>query len=303
VWTKGFHEIVGGTDRLPAAFASRLRRKPRMGCEVIALEQDAEKRRVAAVFREADRVSRLEGDVLLCTLPFPVLSRIRVTPPLSAGKQRAIRELNYDSSTKILAVTRRRFWEADDGIFGGGTFTDLPTGTTWYPSSNAEAKDPRVSARAGRPARLVHVGTGGAPARVTVPRRAQRHGAGAPGTRAPAAHGADHGAAHRELELGQPSVERRRVRVVHAGAAHGAAPSRRGAGGPPLRKPRLTRVAAETRCERRAYTFARWRTAPMFSGACLRAPRSSSCMTSTTAAETGVGTPASRPCATTWPFM
>jgi monoamine oxidase len=149
VWTKGFHEIVGGTDRLPAAFASRLRRKPRMGCEVIALEQDAEKRRVAAVFREADRVSRLEGDVLLCTLPFPVLSRIRVTPPLSAGKQRAIRELNYDSSTKILAVTRRRFWEPDDGIFGGGTFTDLPTGTTWYPSSNAEAKDRCVSAGPG----------------------------------------------------------------------------------------------------------------------------------------------------------
>ena len=43
-------------------------------------------------------------------------------------------------------MASRRFWETDDGIFGGGTFTDLPTGTTYYPSDNAQAKDPRVSA-------------------------------------------------------------------------------------------------------------------------------------------------------------
>ena len=74
-----------------------------------------------------------EGDFLLCTLPFPVLSRIAVEPKFSGPKGRAIRELNYDSSTEVLAVAWRRFWEADDGIYGGGTFADLPTGTTYYP--------------------------------------------------------------------------------------------------------------------------------------------------------------------------
>ncbi|HEY0337718.1 MAG TPA: FAD-dependent oxidoreductase, partial [Burkholderiales bacterium] len=82
---------------------------------------------------------------VLCTLPCPVLARIDVRPRLSGPKQRAIRQLNYDSSTKVLAITSRRFWESDDGIYGGGTYTDLPTGTTWYPANNAEAKDPRVS--------------------------------------------------------------------------------------------------------------------------------------------------------------
>ena len=53
------------------------------------------------------------------------------------------------SSTKVLAVARRRFWESDDGIYGGGTFTDLPIATTYYPSDNAEARDTRVSAGAG----------------------------------------------------------------------------------------------------------------------------------------------------------
>jgi monoamine oxidase len=107
------------------------------------------RKRVAAIYREAGRQQRVEGDVLLCTLPFPVLARLRVTPGFSAGKQKAIRELAYDASTKVLAVAARRFWEADDGIFGGGTFTDLPTGTTWYPSDNADAKDPKVSSGPG----------------------------------------------------------------------------------------------------------------------------------------------------------
>jgi len=128
------------------ALATKLRSKPRMGAQVIRLEQDPLKRKAAAVYREAGRLRRVEGDFLLCTLPFPVLARIEVAPELSGEKRRAIRELGYDSATKILAVTGRRFWEQDDHIYGGGTYTDLPTGTTWYPGDNAPARDPRVSA-------------------------------------------------------------------------------------------------------------------------------------------------------------
>jgi monoamine oxidase len=145
VWSKRFDEIVGGTDRLASAFASRLRSKPKLGCEVVRLTQQPERRRAAAIYRERGVEKRAEGDFVLCTLPFPVLTRIVVEPEFSGPKWRAIRELNYDSSTKVLVVCNRRFWEADDGIFGGGTYTDLPTGTTYYPSDNAEAKDPRMS--------------------------------------------------------------------------------------------------------------------------------------------------------------
>ena len=41
----------------------------------------------------------------------------------------------------------------------------------------------------------------------------------------------------------------------------------------------------------------------MFSGDCLRRPRSISRTVSTTAADTGVGTPCSRPFSTTYPFI
>jgi monoamine oxidase len=145
VWTQGFDEIVGGTDRLASAFASRLRGKPQMGCEVVRMTQDADRRRAAAVYRQGGVLRRAEGDCLLCTVPCSVLTRIGFEPELPGPKARAIRQLNYDSSTKVLVVANRRFWETDDGIFGGGTFADLPTSTTYYPSDNAEAKDPRVS--------------------------------------------------------------------------------------------------------------------------------------------------------------
>ena len=146
VWSQGFDEIVGGTDRLASAFAARLRSKPQLGCEVVRLTQDADgsgaRRGLPRARRREARRRRLRA--LHAAVPGAVAHR-RVEPEFSGPKWRAIRELNYDSSTKVLVVANRRFWETDDGIYGGGTFTDLPTGTTYYPSDNAQAKDPRVS--------------------------------------------------------------------------------------------------------------------------------------------------------------
>ena len=86
--------------------------------------------KAAAVYREGGVERHAEGDFVLCTIPYSVLSRVEVQPEFSAVKWRAIRELNYNSSTKVHAVAAKRFWETDDGIYGGGTFTDLPTRLT-----------------------------------------------------------------------------------------------------------------------------------------------------------------------------
>lgn len=147
VWTQGFDEVVGGTDRLASAFAAHLRAKVRQGAVVTRIAQDANG--AAAFFTAGAGEQRVAGDYVVCTLPCPVLARLVFEPELSGPKARAVRLLNYDSSTKVLAVTRRRFWEREDGIYGGGTFTDLPIGTAYYPSDNAQVKDPRVSAGPG----------------------------------------------------------------------------------------------------------------------------------------------------------
>ncbi|HYP25862.1 MAG TPA: FAD-dependent oxidoreductase [Blastocatellia bacterium] len=162
VWSLDFDEIVGGTDLLPKAFADNLKTRPRNGCEVVRLEQDSTGKKAAAIYRENGSLKREEGDFLICTLPLPVLSRLEVAPAFSGPKTEAIRRIHYDSATKVLAVARRRFWEQDDHIFGGGSSTDLPTGFTYYPSDNAGVKDPAVSAA---PAVMLASYTWGQPAR------------------------------------------------------------------------------------------------------------------------------------------
>ncbi|MGK7874907.1 MAG: FAD-dependent oxidoreductase [Xenococcaceae cyanobacterium] len=147
VWIDSFDEIVGGTERLPLTMVDKLKSKPRMGCKVSRLERDDQSQKAAAVYLENGKTFREEGDFVLCTIPFPVLARLDT--PFSATKHRAIRNLHYNPSVKVFAITKGRFWEADDGIFGGGTFSDLPIASTYYPSDNAEAKDPKVSANPG----------------------------------------------------------------------------------------------------------------------------------------------------------
>ena len=144
VWVHGFDEIVGGTEQLTLTMLEQLKSKPRMGCQVIELERDDRGQKAAAVYLENGTEKRESGDFVLCTIPFPVLARLDT--PFSATKHRAIRNLYYDSSVKTFAITKRRFWEADEGIFGGVSRSDLPITTTYYPSDNVEAKDPKVLA-------------------------------------------------------------------------------------------------------------------------------------------------------------
>ncbi|MBI2689238.1 MAG: FAD-dependent oxidoreductase [Acidobacteria bacterium] len=145
VWTKDFDEIVGGTDMLPKAFVTNLKNKPRMGCKVVRIEQTSAGASAYFVDGPNRAPQRVDGDVLLVTLPLGVLSKMQLNPAFSPAKMRAIRQVMYDSSAKVLMQTNRRFWEMDEGIFGGGTYTDLPTGITYYPADNAAAKNPQVS--------------------------------------------------------------------------------------------------------------------------------------------------------------
>jgi monoamine oxidase len=148
-WSQPFYEIAGGMDMLAAAFASRLKTKPRMGCVVTRIVQDHANRRVSATLKERSTERSIEGDYLLCTLPLPVLRHLHIEPALSASKLSAISKTPYNAANKVLALTEHRFWESDDRIYGGGTYTDLPTEFTYYPSDNAKAKDTHVSAGPG----------------------------------------------------------------------------------------------------------------------------------------------------------
>lgn len=129
-------EIEGGTDRLPYAFFPELKDNIRFGAKMIAIDQSPQD--VTIHYQTpAGRFSE-SGDYAIITVPFPVLRHVEVLKPFSRAKNRAIRQLHYDASAKILFQCRRRFWEEDDGIFGGGTITDLPIRNLYYPDHGRE---------------------------------------------------------------------------------------------------------------------------------------------------------------------
>jgi len=131
-------EIVGGSDLLPRAFAAALTDRIRYGAEVHALEQGADD--VTVHFKtEAGRFSE-KADYAICTIPFSVLRTIEAVTPFSREKQKAIRQLNYAASTKILFQVRERIWETDDGIVGGAACTDLAIRRMNYPTPDPSTK-------------------------------------------------------------------------------------------------------------------------------------------------------------------
>lgn len=129
-------QIEGGMDRLPLAFLPGLRERVQFGAKVVAIDQTATD--VTLHYTTAAGRFRLTGDYAVLTLPFPVLRHIEVLQPFSAAKRRAIRQLHYDASAKVFFQCRRRFWETDDGIFGGGTLTDLPVRNVYYTEHGRE---------------------------------------------------------------------------------------------------------------------------------------------------------------------
>jgi len=129
-------QIAGGMDLLPRAFLPGLASRIRFGARMYAIEQAEAS--VTIHYQTVGGRERVTADHAIVTVPFPVLRHVEVTTPFSAPKRRAIRQLRYDASAKIFLQFRRRFWEEDEGIVGGGTVTDLPIRNVFYPEHGRE---------------------------------------------------------------------------------------------------------------------------------------------------------------------
>jgi monoamine oxidase len=129
--------LDGGTDQLPRAFLPELASRLRFGAKMVALEQSDED--VTVHCRNAGGRFSVTADYLVLTVPFPVLRHVEVLTPFSRLKQRAVRQLHYDASAKVFLQFRRRFWEDDDAIFGGGTVTDLAVRNVYYPDHGRDS--------------------------------------------------------------------------------------------------------------------------------------------------------------------
>ena len=124
-------QVAGGMDRLPAALAARLRNRIVYRAAVREIRQN--ERGVWVIYADAKgQAQRVDADYCVSTIPLPVLSGIQkdLSPPV----QSAIAASVYDGAGRIGLQFRRRFWEQDDEIYGGRSWTDQEIGQILYPS-------------------------------------------------------------------------------------------------------------------------------------------------------------------------
>jgi monoamine oxidase len=115
---KAVYGLRGGNDQLPAAFAAALGGRVRYRAEVLRVDSLPD--RVVVGYRDAaGRCHELEADHGVCTIPFPVLRRVRLTG-LGEVKMLAIETYRMADAAKVYFQTRNRFWhDGRSGAAGG----------------------------------------------------------------------------------------------------------------------------------------------------------------------------------------
>ena len=123
-------EPVGGIDAIPYAFAARLRREIRYGCQVTHMTKTETGVRVLYTLEDGT-AGAMDADFCVCTLPFSVLRNVECD--VSVPVQDVIDTMEYEGANKV-AWESERFWEREDRIYGGLSWIDSRCCMTWYPS-------------------------------------------------------------------------------------------------------------------------------------------------------------------------
>lgn len=125
---------VGGMDMIGKAFAKQVGDLIHYNAKVTRIHQDG--RGVTVTYqdlKDGGAARQAQADWCVCTIPLSVLSQIDVS--VGAKMKAAIDAVPYASSVKVGLQFKRRFWEEDEAIYGGISYTTLPIRQISYPST------------------------------------------------------------------------------------------------------------------------------------------------------------------------
>lgn len=126
---------VGGMDMIAQGFAKQVGGLIKYRCKVTKIQQSDTGVTVTYEDMANNNAStQATADWCICTIPASVLSQIDLN--VGSAMQNAIDALPYAPALKIGLQFKRRFWEDDDAIYGGVSFTDLPIVQISYPSTD-----------------------------------------------------------------------------------------------------------------------------------------------------------------------
>ncbi len=129
---------VGGIDQIGRAFGKALGRTIVYGAEVITLRKKSPGVHIKWKRRKDGTMHPLEADYVICTVPFTALRGLdaNFSPEVKSG----IMALKYVPAVKVAFQADRRFWELDDQIYGGISWTSRDVTQIWYPSAGIHQK-------------------------------------------------------------------------------------------------------------------------------------------------------------------
>ncbi len=126
---------VGGMQQIPYAFQRAIGHRITLGAEVTSIRQSEDQVRVTYRDTRTGEQTRISADYCICCLPMSVLQSLDVD--FSAQMAEAVSNTGHSSSAKMGLQMGRRFWEEDDGIFGGHLWSrSLQLGEFSYPSND-----------------------------------------------------------------------------------------------------------------------------------------------------------------------
>ena len=121
--------------QIPLAFQKVIGERIKLGAEVRSVSQTEDAVQVTYRDTTTGEEHREIADYCVCCLPMSVLKEIDIT--LSSDMAAAVNETGQSTSAKMGLQMRRRFWEEDDGIFGGHLWSrSLQLGEFSYPSND-----------------------------------------------------------------------------------------------------------------------------------------------------------------------
>lgn len=129
---------VHGMDEIPRAFEQRISSLIRFRSEVRAIQRTPQGVRILYRDLDSNQMHEAAADFCICTIPLTVLSYIPGDYP--AGMKSAIENVSYATATRVGLQFHRRFWEEDENIYGGISWTDQIIQQILYPFAGLQGE-------------------------------------------------------------------------------------------------------------------------------------------------------------------
>jgi monoamine oxidase len=130
-WQPTMFQPIGGMDRIPFAFASRLDSVIRYSAVVRRIRQSDSG--VTVVYRDSAGADQtITADYCICAMPLTVVRTLDAD--FSPQIRTILDTVRYDSAYKI-AWEAPRFWEKESNIYGGISYLQQTVDLVWYPSA------------------------------------------------------------------------------------------------------------------------------------------------------------------------